>query len=74
MKKMTDLKQSMKLCLRRNTKYTMGSKKLKMAINQDPAEVHQRNHQGEAPRNFQFLQKLSHQEFHMKKHQSGGEH
>ena len=45
------------LCLLRNTEYTIGSKKLKLTINQDPVEVHQRNHQGEAPRNLQVLQK-----------------
>ena len=33
-------KQLMKLCLLRNTKYTIGPKKLKMTINQDPVEVH----------------------------------
>ena len=47
----------MMLCLLRNTEYTIGSKKLKLTINQDPVEVHQRNHQGEAPRNLQVLQK-----------------
>ena len=53
MKKMTGLKQLMKLCLLRNTKYTNGSKKLKMTINQDPLEVYHRNRQGESPRNLQ---------------------
>ena len=50
---MTGLKQSMKLCLLRNTKYATGSKKLKMKVNQDPVWVNQRNLQGGAPRNFQ---------------------
>ena len=62
MKKMTGLKQLMKLCLLRNTKYTSGSKKLKMTINQDPVELHQRNHQEEAQKNLQVLQKPSRQE------------
>ena len=62
MKKMTGLKQSMKLRLLRTTKYTIRSKELKITINQDPVEVHQKNHQGEAPRNLQVLQKPSHQE------------
>ena len=59
---MAGSKQLMKLCLLRNTKYTIGSKKLKMTINQDPVEVHQRNHQGEAPRNLKVLQRPSRQE------------
>ena len=53
MKKMTGLKQSMKLCLLRNTKYATGSKKLKMKVNQDQEGVDQRNLQGGAPRNLQ---------------------
>ena len=68
MKKMTGLKQSIKSYLLRNTKYTIGSKKLKMAINQDPV-VHQRNLRGEAPKNLQDLQKPIHQEVPLEKHQ-----
>ena len=51
----TGLKQLMKLCLLRNTKYAIRSRKLKMTINQDPVEVHQGNHQVEPPRNLQVL-------------------
>ena len=40
-----------------------------MAINQDPVEVHQRNHLGEALKNLQVFQKPSHQETSLEKHQ-----
>ena len=46
MKKMTGLKQSMKLRLLRTTKYTIGSKELKITINQDPVEVHPKKSPG----------------------------
>ena len=52
-----------------NSKYTIGSKKLKMTINQGIAEIHQRNHQVEAPRNHQALQRPSHQEALLEKYQ-----
>ena len=66
---MTGLKQLMKLYLLRNTKYTIESKKFKMKMNQDPAEVLQRNHQGETPRNLHVLQKPNNQEAPLEKHQ-----
>ena len=50
-------------------KYTIGSKKLKMTINQDLAEVHQRDHQRETPRNSQVLENPSHQEALLEKPQ-----
>ena len=40
-----------------------------MKMNQDPAEVLQRNHQGETPRNLHVLQKPSNQEAPLEKHQ-----
>ena len=66
---LTGLKQLMKMSLLRNSKYTIGSKKLKMTINQGIVEIHQRNHQVEAPRNHQVLQRPSHQEALLEKYQ-----
>ena len=40
-----------------------------MTINQGIVEIHQRNHQVEAPRNHQVLQRPSHQEALLEKYQ-----
>ena len=59
----------MKLCLLGKTIYIIGSKKLKKTMNQDPVEVHQRNHQEEAPKNLQVFQRPSNQIAPLEKHQ-----